>query len=84
MQATENQETMEAELCNMRDKARRLLGDKCEPHMVAHGTILTRTAGRDKTRPPAVETELARRRERIGMDLMPVVAVAVELAERTQ
>lgn len=81
MQATEKQVTMAAELYNMRDKARRLLGDKYKPHMAELGRILTMTAERDKKEPLAVAIDVAKKRELVGMDLMLVMAAAVELAE---
>lgn len=83
MQATEKQVKMAAELYGMRDKARRLLGDKYKPHMAELGKILTMTAQRDKREPLAVAIEVAKRRNLIGMDLMLVMAAAVELAEPT-
>ena len=83
MQATEKQVTIAAQLYDMRDKARRLLGDKYKPHMAELGKILTMTAARDKKEPLAVAIEVAKKRELIGMDLMMVMAAAVELAEPT-
>ena len=83
MQATEKQVKMAAELYGMRDKAQRLLGDKYKPHMAELGKILTMTAQRDKKEPLAVAIEVAKKRELIGMDLMLVMAAAVELAEPT-
>ena len=83
MQATEKQVKMAAELYGMRDKARRLLGDKYKSHMAELGKILTMTAQRDKKEPLAVAIEVAKKRELIGMDLMLVMAAAVELVEPT-
>lgn len=83
MQATEKQVKMAAELYGMRDKARRLLGDKYKPHMAELGRIITMTAQRDKKEPLAVAIEVAKKRNLIGMDLMLVMAAAVELAEPT-
>ena len=84
MQATEKQVKMAAELYGMRDKARRLLGDRYKPHMAELGKILTMTAKRDKKEPLAVAIDVAKKRGLIGMDLMLVMAAAVELAEPTQ
>jgi hypothetical protein len=84
MHATEKQVAMAAQLYDMRDKARRLLGDKYKPHMAELGRILTATAQRDKKEPIAVAIEVANRRGLIGMDLMLVMAAAVELAEPTK
>ncbi len=83
MQATEKQVTMAAQLYDMRDKARRMLGDKYKPHMTDLGKILTMTAERDKKEPLAVAIEVAKKRGLVGMDLMMVMAAAVELAEPT-
>jgi hypothetical protein len=83
MQATEKQVKMAAELYGMCDKARRLLGDKYKPHMAELGKILTMTAQRDKKEPLAVAIDVAKRRGLIGIDLMLVMAAAVELAEPT-
>ena len=83
MQATEKQVAMAAQLYDMRDKARRLLGAKYKPHMAELGKILTMTAARDKKSVLAVATEVAKTRELIGMDLLLVMAAAVELTEPT-
>lgn len=83
MQATEKQVQMAAQLYDMRDKARRLLGDKYKPHMAELGKILKMTAERDGKEPLAVAIEVCKKRELIGMDLMMVMAAAVELAEPT-
>ncbi len=84
MQATEKQVQMAAQLYEMRDKARRLLGDRYKPHMAELGNILTMTAQRDKKEPLAVAIEVAKKRNLIGMDLMLVMAAAVELEEPTK
>lgn len=83
MQTSERQVKMAAQLYDMRDKAKRLLGEKYKPHMAELGKILTMTAERDKKEPLAVAIEVAQKRELIGMDLMLVMAAAVELAEPT-
>lgn len=79
--ATEQQVKMAAQLYDMRDKARRLLGDKYKPHMAELGKILNMTAQRDKKEPLAVAIEVCKKRNLIGMDLMMVMAAAVELTE---
>ena len=84
MQATEKQVKMAAELYGMRDKARRLLGDKYKQHMAELGKILKMTAQRDKKEPLAVAIEIVKKRNLIGMDLMMVMAAAVELTEPTK
>jgi hypothetical protein len=81
MNATEQQVKMAAQLYDMRDKAKRLLGERYKPHMAELGKILTMTAERDKKSVLAVATEVAKKRELIGMDLMLVMAAAVELTE---
>lgn len=82
-QATEKQVAMAAQLYDMRDTARRLLGDKYKSHMAELGKILTMTAARDKKDPLAVAIEISKKRELIGMDLLLVMAAAVELTEPT-
>ena len=84
MHATEKQVAMAAQLYGMRDKARRLLGDKYKAHMAELGKILTMTAQRDKKEPLAVAIDVAKKRGLIGMDLMLVMAAAVELTEPTK
>lgn len=81
--ATEKQVNMAAQLYDMRDKAKRLLGDKYKPHMAELGKILTMTATRDKKDVLSVAIDVAKKRELIGMDLMLVMAAAVELTEPT-
>ena len=83
MQATEKQVTMAAQLYDMRAKARRLLGDKYKPHMAELGKILKMTAERDKKDALSVAIEVCKKRELIGMDMMLVMAAAVELTEPT-
>ena len=84
MQATEKQVKMSAEMYGMRDKARRLLGGNYKPHMAELGKILKMTAQRDKKEPLAVAIEIVKKRNLIGMDLMMVMAAAVELTEPTK
>jgi hypothetical protein len=79
----EQQAKMAAQLYDMRDKARRLLGDKYKAHMAELGKILKMTAERDKKSVLAVAIDVCKKRELIGMDLMLVMAAAVELAEPT-
>lgn len=79
--ATEKQVKMAAQLYDMRDKAKRLLGDRYKAHMAELGKILKMTADRDGKEPLAVAIEVAKKRNLIGMDLMMVMAAAVELAE---
>lgn len=81
MTATEQQIKMAAQLYDMRDKAKRLLGDRYKPHMAELGKILKATADRDRKSVLAVATDVAKKRELTGMDLMLVMAAAVELEE---
>lgn len=81
MQPIEQQVKITAKLYEMRDRARRLLGEKYKPHMAELGRILTMTAQRDRKSVLAVATEVAKKRELIGMELMMVMAAAVELEE---
>jgi hypothetical protein len=83
-QASEKQVKMAAQLYYMRDTARRLLGDKYKPHMAELGKILKMTAERDKKEPLAVAIEVCKKRELIGMEVMIVMAAAVELIEPTK
>lgn len=72
---------MAAQLYDMRDKARRLLGEKYKPHMDELGRILTMTANRDRKSVLQVATKVCNEKELIGMDLLLVMAAAVELTE---
>ena len=80
---TEKQVMMAAQLYDMRDKARRLLGNKYKQHMDELGKLLAITAARDKKEPLAVAIDIAKKRELIGMDLLMVMSAAVELSEPT-
>jgi hypothetical protein len=84
MNATQKQIAMAAQLYDMRDKARRLLGEKYKPQMAELGKILKMTADRDKKSVLEVATEVCKKRELIGMDLLLVMAAAVELVEPTK
>lgn len=83
MQTTEKKVMMSAELYVMRDKARRLMGDKYKPHMAELGKILQMTADRDNKSALSVAIDVCTKRELIGMDLLIVMAAAVELTEPT-
>lgn len=80
-EATQNQIQMAAQLYDMRDKAKRLLGDKYKAQMADLGRILSMTAERDRKSVLAVATEVCKKRELIGMDLLLVMSAAVELME---
>jgi hypothetical protein len=79
--ASERQVKMAAQLYDMRDKAKRLLGANYKPHMAELGRILTMTAERDGKSVLAVATEVCKKRQLLGMDLLMVMAAAVELTE---
>lgn len=81
---TETQIRIAAQLYDMRDKARRLMGDNYKRHMAELGKILKMTAERDKKEPLAVAMEIAKKRGLVGMDLMLVMSAAVELAEPSE
>jgi hypothetical protein len=84
MQATQQQVEMAAKLYELRDRARRLLGDKYKAQMAELGKILKATADRDGKEVLAVATDVCKKRDLIGMDLMMVMAAAVELTEPTK
>lgn len=83
MSATEKQIRLAAELYHMRDKARKLLGDKYKSHMADLGKILTMTASRDNKSVLEVAIEVSKKRDLSGVDLMLVMSAAVELSEPT-
>lgn len=83
MNATQQQVQMAAKLYEIRDTAKRLLGDRYKPEMAELGKILKMTADRDKKEPLAVATEVCKKKDLQGMDMMLIMAAAVELAEPT-
>jgi adenine deaminase len=82
--ATTKQIQMAAQLYDMRDKAKRLLGHKYKAKMADLGHILTMTAERDHKSVLAVATEVCKKRELMGMDLLLVMSAAVELMEPSE
>ena len=70
-----------AQLYEMRDKARMLLGGKYKPHMAELGKILTMTSQRDKKSVLEVAVDVCKKRDLIGMDMILVMSAAVELIE---
>lgn len=80
-EATQKQIQMAAQLYDMRDKAKRLLGDKYKTQMANLGRILSMTAERDRKSVLAVATEVCKKRELGGMDVLLVMSAAVELME---
>jgi hypothetical protein len=81
MSAQEKQVRMAAQLYEMRDKAKRLLGDKYTAQMTELGRILRMTADRDQSSVLKVAVDICKKRELVGMDLLLVMAAAVELTE---
>lgn len=81
MQATEQQVQIAAKLYEMRNRARRLLGEKYKQHMAELGRILKDTARQTGKSEIVVATEVAKKRNLVGIDLMMVMAAAVELTE---
>lgn len=79
--ATEKQVKMAAQLYDMRDTARRLLGKKYTARMAELGGYLKMTADRDLKEPLEVAIEVCKKRNLAGTDLIMVMAAAVELAE---
>ena len=73
-----------AKLYELRDRARTLLGDRYKPHMAELGKILQATADRDGKSVITVAKEVCTKRDLIGIDMMMVMAAAVELVEPTQ
>lgn len=78
---TEDKVKMAAQLYDMRDKAKRLLGDKYKPHMVELGKIIKALAERDKTDVLKVAIDHCNKRNLAGMELLLTMVAAVELME---
>ncbi|WP_294636581.1 hypothetical protein [uncultured Aquabacterium sp.] len=83
MNATQQQVQMAAKLYELRDRARTLLGERYKPHMAELGKILKATADRDGKNVLIVAKEVCTKRDLIGMDMLMVMAAAVELVEPT-
>lgn len=83
MTATEKQVKIAANLYEMRDKARRLLGDKYKPCMAELGRILQNTARETGRGTLETALDICKRRNLVGMDVMLTMAAAVELTEPT-
>lgn len=80
---TESQIKMAAQLYDMRDKAKMLLGDKYKGHMEMLGRIL-KDISRQKNKPVlAVAIDHCKKRELTGMEFLFTMAAAVELEEPT-
>lgn len=83
MNATQQQVQMAAKLYELRDRARTLLGERYKPHMAELGKILKATADRDGKNVLIVAKEVCAKRDLMGMDMLMVMAAAVELVEPT-
>ena len=81
MSATEKQVQIAAQLYDMRAKAKRLLGEKYKTQMEELGRILKMTSDRDGKPAIAIAADVCKKRGLIGMDLLLVMAAAVELTE---
>ncbi len=77
----EREVKMAAKLYEMRDTAKRLLGDKYTGHMAMNGKILQDTATRDKTTPLAVAIAVCKKPGITAMETIFIMSAAVELAE---
>ena len=83
MIANEKHVKMAAQLYDMRDKARSLLGNGYKDEMASLGKILTAIAAQKKQTALEVAIDVAKKRELIGMDLMLVMSAVVELTDPT-
>ena len=81
MDATEQQVAMAAKLYEMRDAAKRLLGEKFKSRMTEIGKLLSDSALRDGKTVLVSAMALCRERNLQGMDVIVVMAAAVELVE---
>ena len=72
---------MAAQLYDMRDKAKRLLGDKYKGHMELLGKVLKDIAYRRKQEVLSVAIEHCKNRELTGIEFLLTMAAAVEIME---
>ena len=78
---TESQIKIAAQLYDMRDKAKMLLGDKYKSYMEMLGKIL-KDISRQKNKPVlAVAIDHCKKRELTGIEFLFTMAAAVELEE---
>ena len=78
---TEKTVRIAAQLYDMRDKAKRLLGPKYKSHMEDLGRLLTMTARKDNKSVLDTAIDVCKKKELAGMDLLLIMAAAVELTE---
>ena len=76
--ATEKQVKIAARLYELRDRAKLLLGDAYKPRMAELAKIMEDTAKQNGKTVLDVAIAVAEKRRLIGMDLMLVMAAAVE------
>lgn len=81
MHATQKQVQMAAKLYEMRDTAKRLLGDVYKARMAEMGKLLTDAAAHAQIEPMAAAIRLCKSPNLSGTDVLMVMAAAVELAE---
>ena len=81
MNPDEKMVKMAAQMYDMRDKAKRLLGDKYKWHMAELGKILTMISDRDKKGVLVTAIDHCKKRNLVGMELWLTIAAAVELVE---
>lgn len=79
----ESQVKMAAKLYEMRDTAKRLLGDKYKDHMALNGKILQDTATRDKKTPLEIAIAVCKKPGITAIETIFIMSAAVELAEPT-
>ena len=77
----EREVKMAAKLYEMRDTAKRLLGDKYTSHMATNGKILEATARRDKKTVLEVAIDVCKKPGITAMETIFIFSAAVELAE---
>ncbi len=78
---TEKQVKMAAQLYEIRDTAKRLLGEKYKPKMAELGAALKKIARDSKKSELEAATELCKAIGAEGMDTLMIMAAAVELIE---
>ncbi len=81
MSATEQQVRMAAQLYEMRDTARRLLGERYHDRMKGLGAIIKHESKKRGVSEISAATSLCKERGLLGFDVMLVMAAAVELTE---
>ena len=78
---TEDKVKMAAQMYDMRDKAKRLLGDKYKGHMALLGKVITDIAKQRKQDVLNVTIDHCKTRELTGIEFLLTMAACVELME---